>query len=509
VAERSVARRTLQQFQEEVLPEFLCFCGWFSPRLCPRPRVTLERAMHWPWREGAALLAFIVVEGGGVRQRYFLPLATAWEDQSSNVLRTSEWTLAKIREHARVGVLVDACADPTFCMALADWFDRQAGLVMEAGTLQFMKTAAYAHAPAEGLEPVQLLRANLRTTHIIFGERMLLRVFRRAEPGINPAVEMTEVLSSRGYRNIAPLLGCGQWLEAGVEPITLFGLFEHVGNQGDAWTYALNHLERYLNAVSADTHEELAAPHSLFNVQMRTLGRRVAHLHAVLAMDTAQPAFAPEPVSDADMDTWRQELRQRATRVTEMLQAALATLRPETRQLAQLWMTQRASFEARLAQLRPSAAWTVRTRYHGNLQLNEVLLKADDFLITGFEGGAGYAPVDCRSKHCVLRDLASLLRSFDLVRVAALERVTQARPQARERFAAALLVWRNEAEAALLQGYDEEAIDALLQPQQRAERAWLLRYFLIERTLHELQEGLEVGSTDTTAPLAALLALCE
>jgi maltose alpha-D-glucosyltransferase/alpha-amylase len=509
VAERSVARRTLQQFQEEVLPEFLCLCGWFSPRLCPRPRVTVERAMHWPWREGAALLAFIVVEGGGVRQRYFLPLATAWEDQSSNVLRTSEWTLAKIREHARVGVLVDACADPTFCMALADWFDRQAELAMEAGTLQFMKTAAYALAPADGLEPVQLLRADLRTTHIIFGERMLLRVFRRAEPGINPAVEMTELLSSRGYRNIAPLLGYAQWLEAGTEPTTLFGFFEHVGNQGDAWTYALNHLERYLNAVSADAHEELSAPHSLFNAQMRTLGRRVARLHAVLAMDTAPPAFAPEPVSDADIDAWRQELRQRAARVTEMLQAALATLRSETRQLAQLWVTQRSSFEARLTQLRPSAAWTVSTRYHGNLQLNEVLLKADDFLITGFEGGAGYAPADCRSKHCVLRDVASLLRSLDLVRVAALERVTQARPQARERFAAALLAWRNEAEAALLQGYDEEGISELLQPQQRAERAWLLRYFLIERTLHELQEGLEVGSTNTAAALAALLEQCE
>jgi maltose alpha-D-glucosyltransferase/alpha-amylase len=379
---------------------------------------------------------------------------------------------------------------------------------MESGTLHFTKTAAYVHATLGGLEPVQLLRADLRTTHVIFGERMLMRVFRRAEPGINPAVEMTEFLSSRGYRNVAPLLGCAQWLEAGVEPITLFGLFEHVGNQGDAWTYALNHLERYLSAVSADAHEALSAPHSLFNAQMRTLGRRIARLHAVLAADAAAPAFAPEPVSDADIDMWRQELRQRTAHVTAMLQAALATLRPETRLLAQQWLTQGSSIEARLAQLRPSAAWRLHTRYHGNLQLSEVLLKADDFLITGFEGGAGYAPADCRSKHSALRDVASLLRSLDLVRVAALERVTQARPQARERFAAELLIWRDEAAAALLQGYDEEAIDELLQPQQRTERAWLLRYFLIERTLHELQEALEVGSTDMAATLAASLELC-
>ncbi|HEX6243175.1 MAG TPA: hypothetical protein VFZ61_19815, partial [Polyangiales bacterium] len=350
------------------------------------------------------------------------------------------------------------------------WFDQQAQLNMEGGTLRFIQTPAYAQAHGP-LEPVQLLRADLRTTHIIFGERLLLRVFRRAEPCINPAVEMTEFLSGRGYRNVASLLGYAQWTEGSAEPVTLLGLFEHVGHQGDAWTYALNHLERYLNALSTDGHEDLPAPHSLFNSQMRTLGRRVARMHAVLAEQAAPPAFLPEPATDADVAGWREELRQRAEHARAALQDSLMRLRPETRQLAQLWLAQGAMLESRLEQLRPSAAWLVRTRYHGNLQLNEVLLRADDFLITGFEGGAGYSPADCRSKHSVLRDVASLLRSFDLVRVAALERASQARPQSRERFEAVLLAWRDEAASALLRGYDEESIDELLQPGLRAERA--------------------------------------
>jgi maltose alpha-D-glucosyltransferase/alpha-amylase len=508
-AERSVARRTLHQFQQEVLPEFLQQCGWFSHQLCRRPRVTVERAMLWPWHENTALLTFLVVDcEGGARQRYCLPLLPVWEDQASHALRTSEWTLAKIREHARVGVLVDAFADPAFCVALAECFEQQAQLPIGAGTLQFQHGVAFAHVARSELEPVQLLRADLRTTHVILGERWLLRVFRRAEPGVNPALEMTEFLTSHGYRNVAAVLGSAAWSEDAAEPIMLFGLFEHVGHQGDAWTYAANHLERHLNALPTDGQLDLTAPHSLFNAQMRTLGRRLARFHAVLAIDDTLPAFAPEPVSDAAVEAWRQQLLQRAASVQDAVHCALPILLPQIQSLAQRWLAVQPALQARLAQLRPSPAWTVSTRYHGNLQLNEVLLKADDFLLTGFEGGAGYTLDECRRKHSVLRDVASLLRSLDLVGGMALDHANKSRPEFAQRALAAVAAWREQAVAALLQGYDTESIDPLLQPQFGAERRWLLQFFILERALHELQERLEAGRSDVAPSLAALLELC-
>jgi maltose alpha-D-glucosyltransferase / alpha-amylase len=509
--ERSVARRTLQQFQQEVLPEFLRHCGWFSTLVCPLPRVKVEQAMHWQLQDSAVLLSFIAVDcGNGMQQRYFLPLLPVWEEEPSGALRTSEWTLAKIREHARVGVLVDAFADPAFCKALADCFQRQAELVIDGATLHFRQTGKLEPAPPEALEHVQLLRADLRTTHVIFGERLLLRVFRRAEPGVNPAVEMTEFLTNHDYRNVAPLLGVAQWLQASTleEPITLMAWFEHVGHQGDAWSYTLNHLERYLNALPNDDQPEVELPHSLFNAQMRTLGRRVAQLHAVLSADSALPAFAPEPVTEAYVHQWREELRGRLTATCDVLQATLASLRPTARALASEVLARRDELVARIDQLRASPAWCVRTRYHGNLQLGEVLLKADDFLITGFEGGAGYAPADCRSKHCILRDVASLLRSFDLARMAALERAVKARPELRTRADAALVAWREQAAAALMEGYDSTTIDPLLQPELRTERDRLLRVFMLERTLHEVKEDLEGERRHSEASLAALLELC-
>ena len=67
------------------------------------------------------LLSYVEARSGaGDELTYFLPLTIAWEDGDENVLRTAEWTLAKVREHARVGVLIDAFADPGFCIHIVN-----------------------------------------------------------------------------------------------------------------------------------------------------------------------------------------------------------------------------------------------------------------------------------------------------------------------------------------------------------------------------------------------------
>ena len=55
-------------------------------------------------------------------------------------------------------------------------------------------------------------------TSIIFDERLVLKVFRRLEPGINPELEMLRFLAAHGFQNIAALEGwfdySGELMEA-------------------------------------------------------------------------------------------------------------------------------------------------------------------------------------------------------------------------------------------------------------------------------------------------------
>ncbi len=75
----------------------------------------------------------------------------------------------------------------------------------------------------------------------------------------------------------------------------------------------------------------------------------------------------------------------------------------------------------------------LRTRVHGNLHLAKVMLAADDFLLTGFEGDTTLPLEERRQKESPLHDVASVLLSFQYAQTVALEHAILPRPELRER----------------------------------------------------------------------------
>src|SRR5262249_18281693 len=138
------ARRTLKQLEDEVLPEFLRQRRWFAAKGTKIERTHLDTRMLWKSPEGTWLVTLVDVGvQGGLRQRYLLPLSLAWESSTGDVLRTAEWTLGKVREAARVGVLVDAFADPAFCLAAVGGVEAAATVPFGDGELKFTRTSAF------------------------------------------------------------------------------------------------------------------------------------------------------------------------------------------------------------------------------------------------------------------------------------------------------------------------------------------------------------------------------
>ena len=124
----------------------------------------------------------------------------------------------------------------------------------------------------------------------MLGDALFLKAYRRVEPGPSPDVEMTSFLTAAGFKSIAALLGV--LTHAGEHETVLAALFMRVGHQGDVWTYALNHLERFAAGLDAQD-AATAAPHELFATQMQTLGRRVGEMHALLADASTIPRSRP------------------------------------------------------------------------------------------------------------------------------------------------------------------------------------------------------------------------
>jgi maltose alpha-D-glucosyltransferase / alpha-amylase len=507
----SVARRSRQQLEQEVLPEFLRPRSWLAHDNGGLTATRLGPGSLWRNEHRTFLLSFVDAEFGGTRKRYFLPLALAWEEgPDTGALRTAEWTLAKVREHARVGVLIDAFADPAFCIGLVHCMVTDASVPFAGGELRFHSTGEVAALSTVRGQSISFVAADPTNTSVILDEAVFLKAYRRAEAGPNPDVEMTSFLTRAGYRSIAQLAGSVTHITpAAGESTVLAAAFAAVGHQGDVWTYALNHLERFATTIfAAQGGTTTDSPHALFTAQMHTLGRRVGQLHCVLARASADdPAFATEPLKGADQSRWYSAIHFEADTVLGLVRERAPTLSDRAGVAAQDLLAHAEPLLVRIRELCGGSVAGLKMRHHGNLHLGKVLLVADDLLITGFEGNASLTIEERRAKDSPLRDVATLLRSFDYARATALDRVGMGRPDLREPLAPALDEWLRQSAEFFLRGYRRAVTESRCVPADDATFGSLITLFQIDDALHELRRELERRPAWIEVPIRALLSL--
>ena len=245
-------------------------------------------------------------------------------------------------------------------------------------------------------EPSTVLTHAHANTSLAFGDAALLKVFRRVEPGTNPDLEIHRVLTEVESTHVAPLFGwvSGQWADpaTGAEVTgTLAMLKRFLVTATDGWQLAEASV-RDLYA-EADLH-----PYEVggdFAGEARRLGVAVAEVHADMR----------RTLSTAELDTAR--LDALASQMRQRLDAAIVVvpgLDPYAQQLRQAY--------AELPSLGPGL---VMQRVHGDLHLENILRTVLGWKLIDFEGD-NHIPLERRvALDSPLRDVASMLRSFDYV----------------------------------------------------------------------------------------------
>ena len=175
--------------------------------------------------------------------------------------------------------------------------------------------------PAQGPLPPSLMKAEQSNTSIVYGKRLMLKIFRRLEPGLNPDLEIGAfLLEKSSFRNVPPLAGYVEYLDDKGAASSLGILQGYVANRGDAWQFTLQALAEYYG--SAPHPGGLGAgeiPHAPLLAlcgqpvpdearrrigpyldSAALLGRRTAELHLALAGDREDADFAPQPSSESD-----------------------------------------------------------------------------------------------------------------------------------------------------------------------------------------------------------------
>jgi maltose alpha-D-glucosyltransferase/alpha-amylase len=151
----------------------------------------------------------------------------------------------------------------------------------------------------------------------------------------------------------------------------------------------------------------------------------------------------------------------------------------------------------------------VKTRYHGDLHLGQVLLTGQDFLIVDFEGEPARPLVERRAKHSPLRDVAGMLRSLDYAAALAVANNRDQPAEKRIGVEKAVRAWQEEAGAAFLSGYRQASTDLPSLPKDAQTWQQLLELFLIEKALYELRYEINMRPDWVGVPLHGLMALVQ
>jgi maltose alpha-D-glucosyltransferase/alpha-amylase len=371
-----------------------------------------------------------------------------------------------------------------------------------------------------------LSAAEQSNNSVVFGERLMLKVFRRLEEGVNPELEVGRFLTEKtNFLQIAPVAGSLEYRRDKGEPVTMAILQGYVPNQGDAWSFTLKTLAHFfkgvelpaagdppalqrslLAAVATGTVEVATRTIGAYLESAELLGRRTAELHAALASDPEDPAFAPEIISQQDQRSIYQSLSGLALRSMELLRGQLNKLPEDTREDARKVLELEPRITAGLRSFLARRLKTTRIRVHGDYHLGQVLYTGHDFVIIDFEGEPTRTLYERRLKRLALRDVAGMLRSFDYASQAAL-RSEQLSAESLPRLQLWARFWVECVSAAFLRSYLSTAAAASFVPHSPEDLELQLTTMLLEKALYELRYELNMRPDWVRIPLRGIIDL--
>ncbi len=401
--------------------------------------------------------------GTGTHELYQLPLAIRAPNEvprGESIAHTDHWAV------------YDALAEPESALELTRRIAATDEIESESGRFAF-----HPFADAESLadaSEVRLMGVEQSNSSVVFDNRIVLKVFRKLEPGVNPELEMLRFLTYRGFPNIAELHG---WYDY----------------EGQAFAATLGVAQAFLPDAIGGWElalDEITTAPDAFLQRLGSLGTVTAQLHNTLASDAGDPAFSPE-------DPSQEALSLLTATVDEDIERIFLRLPDDDPRLAPIAgrgqdVRERLSSRAQIG----VTGRVIRT--HGDYHLGQTLHTPRGWVILDFEGEPARPLIERRQKRSPLRDVAGMLRSFAYAN-SAIEILHGGK--APEDF-------EERARGQFLTHYFA-AVDPALMPGGEAAINNLLSIFELEKAIYELRYELNNRPDWTPIPVAGIIRLLE
>jgi len=505
-------RTALEAEGRRPLIEFLQRQRWFGGKGRSLVDVRLSDAIVLSAAPEPRLLAIIAVEyRGGDRESYAAPLSIRVGTGS-----VGEGAVVELRDVSDGCWVNDATKDGDLWKTCLSAVSDDKTFLGESGCVVGRTTTGRQGELAGPWNKVMVLSGEQSNTSVVFDRRVIMKLIRKVEMGVNPEGEILEFLTTEtSCTDVPPLLGVMTYdsgLGGDCQPGTLALVERFVPNQGDGWSYVLNALAELMEragggdfATESDLKKVVCDVAGNVLGDIRRLGEVTGNLHRALSTPTETDAFRPEQVTSRDCEDWREGMVKQLVSVCR----DLCALSPDQQSAMGLTADEAGGMEAacwkRFEALRLLAReGTVKIRHHGDYHLGQVLKTDSGFVVIDFEGEPARPLLERRRKVCPLKDVAGMLRSFSYA-----AQTTLKRHPASVSGMAVLEEWERAAREAFLEGYRSRVTPdrAMFLPMEWADALRVLRAYELDKAIYELRYELRNRPEWSPIPLQGIRSL--
>jgi maltose alpha-D-glucosyltransferase / alpha-amylase len=516
------------EFVQSLLVTYLPHQRWFGAKSHAIKAITILDSAELLELNAALVFLHLTFDDDSTSV-YQLPLAIT-TGEAAEAIRASDPAsiLATVTTPTGPAILHDAVVREDIRQAILNLIETDIELETRGGVLQGRRSSAFTDLRGTGPLSARTGSAEQSNTSILYDAKLIMKLFRRLQPGENPDTEIGRFLTETAhFARIAPFLGEITLNSGRGDPTTVAMLQGLVENEGDGWQWTLDELSHYYDSVATLLAPEnlgtapsffidneapgLAREHAgLYLDAAALLGRRTAEMHLALATQTDNPAFTAEPFTVDDLAADASRIDAQILRSLAALKRGMSQLSEVVTDSAALVLSQRVNLLSRahaIASATPANAGQ-RTRIHGDYHLGQVLRSRGDYVILDFEGEPARSLVERRAKQSPLKDVAGMLRSFSYAAYAGLSAFAQRRPDDAKNLEPWARLWQNAVSTEFLRAYRLaiEAKNPKLIPQP-TQAQLLLNAYLLEKALYELLYELDNRPAWVRIPLAGILAL--
>jgi len=464
----------------------------------------------------------------GLPEFYFLPVSFAYDIEERELIEFHPNSIiCRVQQNNKTGILFDPLYSEAFRQYLLEMLMKNKKLDINKSTIQFYVRNNFKNLfrnEFSELKSSKLMESAESHTVILYGNKLVFKIYRHIDYSSSRDVEISRFLSERlKFKQVPEYFGTIEFIRPKSYPSTLGISQKYIPGAITATEYLSDAFQRYYENMTSvgpkgrlpKLKGSLQNPASFHELNLEgqkilggaylehvlLLGRRTAEMHEALAYAQDEKDFKYEEFSLHYQKSLYSGLQTLVRTTVKALEKKLGVFSYDVRKDVLDFFQYEDILNNSFKWISSNKLDCMKIRIHGHYHLSRILFTGNDFIFIGFEGDLSFSYHSKKVKKSALRDLATLIYSIHRI-----SQITTINNQYDEKYP---IRWFHYISGFLVNSYLEKAMGKQFIPNERHQFNNLLEIFLLERGLNELNAELERRPEYAVVPIRLIKYVCD